>query len=72
MDSASEVESLDLRDVFMSGWVVEEPSESEVDEKDSAPPVTDTYHEIVWFNIEMDVMAIMKWLENWKLRTRYK
>jgi len=36
MDSASDVESLGLRDVFMSGWVAEEPSESKVDKKDSA------------------------------------
>ena len=60
MDSASDVESLGLRDVFMSGWVAEEPSESEVDKKDSARPVTGTYHEIVWFNIEMNVMVIMQ------------
>ncbi len=60
MDSASDVESLGLCDVFMSGWVVEEPSESEVDKKDLARPVTSTYHEIVWFNIEMNVMVIMQ------------
>ena len=36
MDSASDIEFLGLRDVFMSGWVAEELSESEVDKKDSA------------------------------------
>jgi hypothetical protein len=35
MDSVSDVESLDLRDVLMSDWVAEELSESKVDEKDS-------------------------------------
>jgi hypothetical protein len=59
-DSASDVESLELCDVFTSGWVAEEPSESKVDKKDSARPVTGTYHEIVWFNIEMNVMVIMQ------------
>ena len=47
MDSASDVESLDLHDVFMSGWVAEESTESEVDKKDSAQHDTRTYHEIV-------------------------
>jgi hypothetical protein len=60
MDSASDVKSLELPDVFMSGWVVEEPSESKVDKKDLARPVTGAYHEIVWFNIEMNVMVIMQ------------
>ena len=60
MDSASNVESLDLRDVFMSSWIAEEPSESEVDKKDLVRPATGTHHEIVWFNIEMNVMVIMQ------------
>ena len=60
MDSANNVESLDLCDVFMSGWVTEEPSESKVDKKDSVRPVTGTQHEIVWFNIEMNVMVIVQ------------
>lgn len=60
MDSAGDIESLDLRDVLMSGWVAEKPSESEVDKIDSARLVTDTYHEIVWFNIEMNVVVIMQ------------
>ena len=60
MDSANDVQSLNLRDVFMSDWVVEEPSESEVDKKDLARPVTGTNHHIVWFNIEVNVMVIMQ------------
>jgi hypothetical protein len=59
-DSASDVESFDLRDVFMSGWIAEESSESEVYKKDLARPVTGTHHEIIWFDIEMNVMAIMQ------------
>ena len=47
MDSAGDIESLDLCDVLMSGWVAEKLSESEVDKIDSARLVTDTYHEIV-------------------------
>jgi len=70
MDSASDVESLDWCDVFMSDWVMEELSESKVNKKDLARPVTSTYHEIVWFNIKMNVMVIMQWLENCKLRMR--
>ena len=59
MDSASDVEPLDLRDMFMSGWVAEELSESKVDKKDLHRPVTGTHHEIVWFNIKMNVMVII-------------
>jgi len=36
MDSANDVQSLNLHDVFMSDWVVEELSESEVDKEGSA------------------------------------
>ena len=71
-DSANEVEFLDLRDVFTSGWVAEEPSESEVDKKDTARPVIGVYHKIVRFYIEMNVMVIMQRLENRKLRMRCK
>jgi hypothetical protein len=60
MDSANDVESLDLCDVFTSGWVAEKPSESKVNKKDSAQPVTSTYHEIVWFNIEMNIVVIVQ------------
>jgi hypothetical protein len=63
-ESANDVESLDLHDVLTSGWVAEETSESKVDEKDLARPVTGTYHKIVWFNIKMNVMVIMQGLEN--------
>jgi hypothetical protein len=60
MDSASNVESLDLHDVFMDVWVAEELSESEVNKKDLARPVASAYHEIVWFNVEMNIMVIMQ------------
>ena len=60
MDSANDVESLDLCDVFMSDWVAEEPSESKVNKEGLARHVTSTYHEIVWFNIKMNVMVIMQ------------
>ena len=59
-DSASDVESLDLCDVFMSGWVTEKPSESEVNKKDSARPVTGTHHEVVWLNIKMNIVVIVQ------------
>jgi hypothetical protein len=59
-DSASDAESLDLCDVYMCGWVVEELSESKIDKKDSAQAATGTYHEVVWFNIKMNVMVIMQ------------
>jgi hypothetical protein len=62
MDSANYVKSLDLCDVLMSCWVAEETSESKVDKKDLAQPVTGTYHEIVWFNIKMNVIMIMQYL----------
>jgi hypothetical protein len=64
MDSASNVESLDLHDVLMSDWVVEELSESKVNEKDLVWPIIGTYYKIVWFNIEMNIMVIIQWLEN--------
>jgi hypothetical protein len=60
MDSANYVKSLDLHDMLMSGWVMEEMSESKVDKKDLAQPVTSTYHEIVWFNIKMNIIVTMQ------------
>lgn len=46
--------------------------ESEVDKKDLARAVTGAYHEIVEFNIEMNVMVIMQRLENRELKMRCK
>jgi hypothetical protein len=60
MDSASDAESLDLHDVYMCGWVAEELSESEINKEDLAQAVTGTYHKVVWFNIEMNVMVIIQ------------
>jgi hypothetical protein len=60
MVSANDVESLDLCDVLMSGWVMEEMSESKVNKKDLAQHVTGTYDEIVWFNIKMNVIVIIQ------------